>query len=139
MSYKLSIRIINDTEDDIRVVEKACKGGDAKWSYMKHGYALTMSTSGNAGLLVFETTWGEKFALATGVHNYKRWIDLHTNVDGQNAEQWLEKYFTGNAPEDAAKWKQLHSAQNSLSEGKKLDAFYYVNEGNDLRGVFVYH
>lgn len=139
MAYTLKIRIVNDTEDEIHVIDKASRASAARWGQMAHGYMLNMNSSGHAGVLIFENTWGEKFALATGVHNYKRWVDISTSVGDQNATQVLDKYFTSNTTEDGNKWKVWSTVNGKLSGGKQLNAFFYVDEGNDLRADFVYH
>jgi len=41
---------------------------------------LTMGGSGTSGMLRFKNPKGEQFLVALGVHNYKRWCDIVTDV-----------------------------------------------------------
>lgn len=140
MPITIKLRIINDTEDDIRVLDKHGGSADAKWTYMKHGYALTMSHSGTSGSILFESTWAERFVLVTGVHNHKRWCDVNVDVsEDASLESVHKKYYGGHGLEDKVKWKQLGHAKNATKKGKKVAITFYEDEGSDLAAVLVYY
>ena len=83
MSYKITVRVYQTNPNNFfRLVEqtvwKYANGGT--WGESNGEYVLTMGGSGTSGTLRFVGDDGEKFIVALGVHNYKRWGDIVTNL-----------------------------------------------------------
>ena len=81
MSYKITVRVYQtDSNRFFLVVEQSVfKGGT--WAESNGEYVLTMTGSGTSGTLRFVGNDDEIFLVVLGVHNYKRWGDIVTNLD----------------------------------------------------------
>ena len=139
MSYKIKVflyqtnpasgkyfRLVEDT------VWKFANGGT--WDEVNGYYVLKMGGSGTSGSLRFVSDAGGSFVVTLGVHNYKRWGDIVTNLkDDQTACIINPEYYSQDCSNrEKQREKQLSTYQVADSKGVKYSFEYTVAEGNDL-------
>jgi hypothetical protein len=83
MSYNITVRVFQTNPDAFfRLAEQTvwnyANGGS--WDSVSGAYVLAMGGSGTSGSLRFVSSSGENFVATFGVHNYKRWCDIVTNL-----------------------------------------------------------
>jgi hypothetical protein len=140
MAYRINVRIINDTDVHLDVIEKTCwKGAGTAWTKSESGRLLSMNASGTSGMLRLRSSEGEHFAVALGVHNYKRWCDVDVNLsDSQVLTGLHPAYYNENDNKYKALWAQATEATGTSSKGRKFSITFYVVEGNNLRANLVF-
>jgi hypothetical protein len=138
MSYSITAQIYQtNTNAFFRVVEKTvwhfANGGT--WSEVDGTHVLNMGGSGTSGSLRLVSDSGENFIITLGVHNYKRWGDIVTNLgNGQTGVVINPQYYEGDHPERAkARERQLTSYSVSNNKGRKFSFNYTVADGNNLK------
>ncbi|KAM3548919.1 hypothetical protein MY1884_008972 [Beauveria asiatica] len=138
MSYTIKVRVFqSDTKTFFYQVEqgvwKYANGGT--WGFNRGGMTLTMGGSGTSGMLRFKTENGnEAFVVACGVHNYKRWVDIVTNLkDDMTCVSILPEYYNN---QDQARVKAREAQRENYSvknsAGRTISASYSSTEGHDL-------
>ena len=138
MSYTITLKFLNDTEDTLTIIEKTCQGG-AVWTERGHQQTLSMSSSGTSGLLRFQSSIGEKFIVATGVHNSARWCDILVDLDGiQTAMRVHPTYYTDGDPNYKALWNQATMVTKTTGKGKTVGIYFYKADSNNLLAVCTY-
>ncbi|OAA48834.1 Sea anemone cytolysin [Beauveria brongniartii RCEF 3172] len=103
MSYTVQVRVFqSDPKTFFYQVEqgvwKYANGGT--WGYNQGGLRLTMGGSGTAGILRFiADTGSEAFVVVCGVHNYKPWVDIVTNLNkDMTGVSILPEYYNDQDP-----------------------------------------
>jgi len=86
MSYNITVRVFQTNPGVFfRLAEQTvwnyANGGS--WDSVSGTYVLAMGGSGTSGSLRFVSTSGESFVATFGVHNYKRWCDIVTNLTNE--------------------------------------------------------
>lgn len=138
MSYTITLKFINDTNDRITIIEKTCQGG-AAWTETGHQQTLLMSDSGTSGLLRFQSRIGERFIVAIGVHNYERWCDILVDLDdSQTAMRVHPTYYMEDDARYQALWDQAAMATKTTAKGKTIGIYFYKPDGNNLLAVCTY-
>ena len=144
MSYKIKVLVYQTNPDSskfFRVVEnsvwKYANGGT--WDEVNGYYVLKMGGSGTSGSLRFMSDAGGSFVVTLGVHNYKRWGDIVTNLkDDQTACIINPQYYSNEFPKrQAQREKQLSKYQVADSKGVKYSFNYTDAEGPDLEVQIV--
>ena len=141
MSYKITVRVYQTNPNNFfRLVEqtvwKYANGGT--WGESNGEYVLTMGGSGTSGTLRFVGDDGEKFIVAFGVHNYKRWSDIVTNLtDDQTGVVINPQYYDGTPDRAHARESQRSEYSVKNLQGRNFTVNYTVNEGNDLRANII--
>ena len=80
MSYTITVQIYQTNPDAFfRVVEETVWHGGT-WSQVDGAYVLTIGGSGTYGSLRFKSDTDEYFIVTLGVHYYKGWGDIITNL-----------------------------------------------------------
>lgn len=137
MIYTITVRVYQTNPDTFfRIVEqtvwKYANGGT--WSQSNGEHVLRMGDSGTSGTLRFVADNGEKFIVALGVHNYKRWGDTVTNLtDEQTGVVINPQYYDGTPDRAHARESQLADYSVKNVQGRNITINYTVAEGNDLR------
>jgi Fungal fruit body lectin len=139
MSYSIKVSIYQTNPGKggfFRIVEKTV------WKYANggtwddnYGYqVLKMGGSGTSGSLRLQTDSGESFVVTLGVHNYKRWGDIVTNLQNdQTACTINPEYYSSEFPHrQQQREKQLTTYSVANAQGRKLSFEYTKTEGNDL-------
>ncbi|KAH8725726.1 fungal fruit body lectin [Phaeosphaeriaceae sp. PMI808] len=138
MSYTITLKFINDTEDTLTIIEKTCQDG-AVWTERGHQQTLSMPNSGTSGLLRFQSSIGEKFIVATGVHNYARWCDILVDLDGSKTAMRVHPtYYTDGDPNYKALWNQATTVTKTTAKGKTVGIYFYKPDSNNLLAVCTY-
>jgi hypothetical protein len=140
MSYSIQVYLYQTnpaTGAHFRVVEKTvwkyANGGT--WDEVNGHLVLKMGGSGTSGSLRLQSETGESFVVTLGVHNYKRWGDIVTNLkNDQTASTINPEYYSNNFPNrQKQREKQLSTYEIANSKGRKCSFKYTVTEGNDLK------
>ncbi|KAF8273058.1 lectin [Lactarius quietus] len=115
-----------------KTVWKYANGGTWDEAY---GYqVLKMGGSGTSGCLRLQSDSGESFVVALGVHNYKRWGDIVTNLkNDQTATTINPEYYSSEHPDrQKQREKQLTTYSVANLQGRKFSLEYTKAEGNEL-------
>ena len=98
-----------------------------------------MGGNGTCGSLRFASNTGESFIITLGVHNYKRWGDIVTNLkNDQTAMVITPQYYSDNHKNREKKMEaQLTSYSVRNSRGREFSFKYTVTEGQDLKCKIV--
>ena len=136
-SIKVFIYQTNPSKNTyFRVVEKTvwkyANGGT--WDEVDGYHVLKMGGSGTSGSLRLLSNTGEGFVVTLGVHNYKRWGDIVTNLtNDQTACIINPEYYSKEHPDrEKQREKQLTAYEVTDLQGRKYSLEYVVAEGNDL-------
>ncbi|KAF8999162.1 fungal fruit body lectin [Cyathus striatus] len=136
MSYKITVRVYRTNPNAFfRVVEKTvwkyANGGT--WDEANGQHILTMGGSGTSGTLRFVADNGENFIVALGVHNYKRWGDIVTNLSNEQTGVVINPEYYSVKEREQARERQLASYNVNNAKGRNFSINYTVADGNDLR------
>ncbi|KAJ8507908.1 hypothetical protein ONZ45_g9753 [Pleurotus djamor] len=141
MSYKITVRVYQTNPAAwFDIVEKTvwnyANGGT--WTEVDGKHVLTMGGSGTSGILRFAGK-DERFTVALGVHNYKRWVDVNVGLATDQTACLIHKdYYTDGTPRNAAIWKQLSEFKATDSAtGRSVAVKYDVAEGNNLECYII--
>ncbi|KAJ6574540.1 lectin [Mycena capillaripes] len=136
MSYNITIRVFQTNPNAFfRLAEQTvwnyANGGS--WDSVSGAYVLAMGGSGTSGSLRFVSASGESFVATFGVHNYKRWCDIVTNLTNDQVRLLLRCYYDGKFPDRAAqREKQLANYSVANAQGRKIAITFTAAEGNNL-------
>ena len=139
MSYTITARVFRINPNAFfRVAEKTvwhfANGGT--WGEVDETHVLKMGGSGTCGSLRFVSdTTDEKFIVTLGVHNYKRWGDIVTNLtDEETGVVITPQYYGGKHRErEQQREKQLTSYSVKNAKGREISFDYIETEGKDLK------
>ena len=140
MSYKITVRVYHtNTNAFFQLVEKTnwnyANGGTWTECYGEH--ILTMGGSGTSGTLRFLSDTGERFIVALGVHNYKRWSDIVTGLAPDQTGIVINSEYYNSGGRAYAREKQLSTYSVTSSAGRRFTVTYIVTEGNDLKANII--
>jgi len=137
MSYSISVRTVDTTASDpgFTIVEKTvwhyANGGT--WSDTDSIQTLHMGGSGTSGAMRFKNGAGEQFLVLLGVHNYKRWCDIVTDIaPGDTGMKLHPDYYVDGTASYAMLWRQLDQIEKTSTKGTKVHVKYVQAEGNSL-------
>lgn len=135
MSYTITAKVYQTNTNAFfhnveRTVWKFANGGT--WVDVKDTYVLTMGGSGTSGSLRFIADTGEIFVVTLGVHNYKRWGDIITNLSTSDTGLTINPQYYENNELGAQREKQLTTYSVTNNKGRKISFTYTVTEGNNL-------
>jgi hypothetical protein len=137
MSYTITARVYQTNPNAFfnvveRTVWKYANGGT--WSEVNGAYVLTMGGSGTCGSLRFLADTGENFIITLGVHNYKRWGDIVTNLTNEETGVIItpQYYSDSNPDREAQRERQLTTYHVSNLKGRNFAYNYTVADGNNL-------
>ncbi|KAF8066958.1 lectin 2a [Lyophyllum atratum] len=135
MSYNIRVHVVNNTTATIKNIERTV------WYYANGGtwieddqiFILNINGSGTSGTLRFmDTDTGEVFLAAVGVHNYKRWCDIITDLKDKDTSMEIHPTYYNSGTRGGMLWKQLDSIEKTSATGKKISLKYNVADGNKL-------
>jgi len=130
-SYKITAQVhqINPAVF-FHVVEQTVMWKGA-WNLVDGAYVLTMPGSGTCGSLRFVSDTGEDFVITLGVHNYKRWGDIVTDLDYDNTGVTITPQYYGGRTQQREKQLTTYNVNNV--KGRNFQFNYTVAKGNDLK------
>lgn len=136
MSYTLNIRPINNRKDDaLTLVEQSCwAGAGTDWNgYLQEGHLLSMNSSGSSGMLRFRNKAGDRFAVAVGIHNYKRWCDISPDLGDSNPLTKLHgQYYDDKHAKNKRLWAQDDKFEVTTKNGTKIRITFTKEEGKSF-------
>jgi len=138
MSYTISV-IVAQAKDvpSFQIVEKTiwnlANGGT--WTHSNDKEILTMGGSGTSGSLRFVADTGENFIVTFGVHSYKRWGDIVTDLRNDETATTITPQYYSNDHSDREAAREAQRTQYSVrnSRGRNFSFHYTVAEGNHLK------
>jgi len=138
MSYKITLRVYQTNQNAFfRVVEQTVFH-DGSWSDIDGQRVLNMGYSGTSGTIRFESDTGENFLVAIGVHNYKRWCDIVTDLKtDREAGVTVNPQYYNNGERHAQREKQLASFATKNAHGRNIEVRFTVSDGNDLKANII--
>ncbi|KAI9732133.1 MAG: hypothetical protein M1834_004229 [Cirrosporium novae-zelandiae] len=137
MSYIIKLTVFNDSDETLTVVEKTCFTTGIAWTEDETGHFLFMDGSGTSGMLRYKSSSGEIFCLALGIHNYKRWCDIVTDLKEDDTAKNINPAYYGGLKSDII-WTQHSTFATTTKRGSKLKIDYSTNEGRELVAEFTY-
>ncbi|KAF7978507.1 hypothetical protein HWV62_45667 [Athelia sp. TMB] len=135
-SYKIHCCIFQTNPNaHFRIVEQTvfhyANGGT--WGEMDGQKMLCMGGSGTSGTLrLLADKTGECFIVALGVHNYKRWCDVVTNLKDNETGVLINPQYYNNGGRDSQREKQLSSYSVKNAKGRHIEVKFTKDEGTDL-------
>ncbi|KAG8984657.1 hypothetical protein FRB94_010974 [Tulasnella sp. JGI-2019a] len=141
MSYKITIKVFQTNPNAYfhnveRTVWKFANGGT--WMDINGEMVLNMGGSGTSGSLRFQADNGESFVATFGVHNYKRWCDIVTNLSSEQTGMVINaQYYDGTKDRAAAREAQRASYNVNNASGRKITINFTQVEGNDLKANLI--
>ena len=98
-----------------------------------------MGGSGTCGSLRFVADTGENFIATLGVHNYKRWGDIVTNLSNDQTGVVITPEYYSNEHPDREKAREAQLASYSVKnlKGREFSIKYTVAEGNNLKANII--
>ena len=133
MSYSIKVYIYQTNYDGntfFRVVEKAVwnYAGGGTWDEVDGYHLLRMGGSGTCGSLRLQSNTNESYIVTLGVHNYKPWGDILTDLTStQTACVTIPGYYG----QYQRAW-HLDACEVANSKGRVCSYLFTVNEGNEL-------
>ena len=138
MSYTITAEIYQTNQNAFfNVVEKTvwkyANGGT--WGEANGAHVLTMGGSGTCGSLRFASDTGENFIVTLGVHNYKRWGDIVTNLTADQTGVIITPEYYSDDHRDREKQREAQLTSYSVKnlKGRNFALEYTVADGNNLK------
>lgn len=137
MAYTIHVSVVqlSGTYD---VVEQTA-WDNTYWTQHGGTFVLHLQNSGSSGTLRFRRHTNEKcntFIVSVGVHNYKRWCDIVTDLPPNHIGAKHNSLYYGEHPHSTGwgemLWKQLSAIQKTTQEGQNIFLIYTTAVGNDL-------
>ncbi|KAG6811749.1 hypothetical protein H0H92_005946 [Tricholoma furcatifolium] len=136
--YNIRLRIYQTNPGDnnvfFRPVEKTvwnyANGGS--WNQIGGEYVLHMNGSGTSGTIRLLADNGENCIIAVGVHNYKRWTDIVTNLANDQTGVIINPQYYSQKDREEQRERQLVSYQVKNAKGRQFAVNFIQPEGNDL-------
>ncbi|KAJ7725643.1 hypothetical protein DFH07DRAFT_853844 [Mycena maculata] len=134
--YTITIRVFQSKPGSgvfFRVVEQMTRYANTnEWNVVPGGLAFKSGYSGTSGSLRFVDKGGEQFVVSVGVHNYKRWCDIVTDLSTAQTAATVNAEYNTNASHISQREKQLTRCTVSSNKGRTIQVNYSVAEGNNL-------
>nr|4YLD_A Chain A, Sclerotium Rolfsii lectin variant 1 (SSR1) [Agroathelia rolfsii]4YLD_B Chain B, Sclerotium Rolfsii lectin variant 1 (SSR1) [Agroathelia rolfsii]4Z2Q_A Chain A, Lectin [Agroathelia rolfsii]4Z2Q_B Chain B, Lectin [Agroathelia rolfsii] len=139
-TYKITVRVYQTNPDAFfhpveKTVWKYANGGT--WTITDDQHVLTMGGSGTSGTLRFHADNGESFTATFGVHNYKRWCDIVTNLAADETGMVINQQYYSQKNREEARERQLSNYQVKNAKGRNFQIVYTEAEGNDLHANLI--
>ena len=138
MSYTITAEVYQTNHNAFfHVVEETvwnyANGGT--WGHVNGAYVLTMGGSGTCGSLRFASDTGENFIVTLGVHNYKRWGDIVTNLKNNETGVIITPQYYSDSHKDRERQREAQLTSYSVPNihGRKFSLDYTVVDGHNLK------
>lgn len=137
MNYTITAQVYQTNRNAFfHVVEKTvwnyANGGT--WGEVNGAHVLTMGGSGTCGSLRFASDTGENFIITLGVHNYKRWGDIVTNLTNEQTGVIITPQYYSDAHRDREQQREAQLATYNVNnaKGRNFGFTYTVADGNNF-------
>ena len=138
MSYTIHLRVNQTGTDFFGMVEQTvwyyANGGT--WTYNNGEMVLTMGGSGTSGTLRFKNASGSLVLVALGVHNYKRWCDIVTDLAPKDTGVAIQPTYYKDGGGDGSRndmlWKQLSKIEKTDAKGNSFSVNFFKEDGKEL-------
>ena len=139
MSYKITCRVYQTNPNAFftcveKVVWNYANGGS--WTMVDDLHVLKMGGSGTSGTMRFcDLKTGEAFTVTIGVHNYKRWCDIVTNLKPDETACIIQPQYYSGSHKDREAVRESQNMQHSVknAKGRQIQVNYTQGEGNDMQ------
>ncbi|KAI9462631.1 fungal fruit body lectin-domain-containing protein [Russula earlei] len=94
-AYRIQFRIVDETGQDFRIIDRAVKGTSDIWEVTSLTTSkLKMRGNGTSGSLLLSNSKSfESFSVAAGMHNDKPWCDIVVDVPGNAVSQLITNSY----------------------------------------------
>ncbi|KAJ7930900.1 fungal fruit body lectin [Mycena leptocephala] len=134
--YMITVRVFQSKPDSgvfFRVVEQMTRYANTnEWNVVPGGLAFKSAYSDTSGSLRFADKGGEQFIVSFGVHNFKRWCDIVTDLSTAQTAATVNAEYNTNASRISQREKQLTHCTVSSNKGRTIQVNYSVAEGTNL-------
>ena len=137
MSYTITARVFNTNPNAFfrpceKTVWQFANGGT--WDEVEGAHVLKMGGSGTCGSLRFVSDTDENFIATLGVHNYKPWCDIVTNLSPDQTGVIITPQYYSNQHLDRERQreKQLTAYSVKNAKGHQFSIQYTIADGNNL-------
>lgn len=139
MAYRIKLSVVDNYRNRIAAIEEVGGDENAKWTTVDGGFLLSMTKSGNSGIIRFRTTNFETFVVLVGVHNWERWCDIEPDVDvNASAKDIINLYYDASRPQYQKLGLQSPTADVLTSNKNRIRLTYTIKEGHDLAVDLIY-
>jgi len=142
MSYTIAVRVADTSVAGFAIVEQSvwhyANGGT--WSQANNVLTLSMGGSGTSGGLRFQSSAGdERFTVLLGVHNYKRWCDIVTDLVPSDTNFKIQPtyYQDGVRSRSEMLWKWLSETEKKSSKGTAIRVQYTREEDHKFQVMIL--
>lgn len=143
MSYTIHVRINQTGVDWFVLVERLVFTNGGTWSEANGEHALKMNGSGTSGTLCLKNAEGEGVLFALGVHNYKRWCDIVTDLAPRDSAAQIHPayYQDGSIPgsRTGMLWKQLDRIEKTDAKQRKFAINFWKEDDHSLWATIDIH
>ncbi|KAH9946727.1 lectin [Amylocystis lapponica] len=133
MSYTITARKVDVSTIGFFFVEKTVWyfAGGGTWSDTNGIQTLAMPGSGTSGgIRVVSSDGTEAFYVAVGIHNYKRWCDVVTDITDSDTSMKLHPQYYESGERAAIREKQLAEIERTSKKGTKIAVKYLSQQDN---------
>ena len=138
MSYTITVEVYQTNHKAFfHLVEETvwnyANGGT--WGCVNGAHVLTMGGSGTCGSLRFVSDTNENFIVTFGVHNYKRWGDIVTNLKNNETGVIITPQYYSDSHKNREKQREAQLTAYSVPniQGRKFSFDYTVVDGHNLK------
>ena len=96
--YHIRFEIVTDSQDQFRVIDKVLRDPSIdKWTNLSDmNFKLSMTGSGKSGSLLFKNdTVAELFSVTAGIHNYRPWCGIATDLPDEATARGITQSYYG--------------------------------------------
>ncbi|KAH9946701.1 lectin [Amylocystis lapponica] len=129
MTYTITARKVDVSTIGFFIVEKTIGGGEI--SDTNGIQTFTMPGSGTSGGIRFVSSDStEAFYVALGIHNYKRWCDVVTDLTDSDTSLKLHPLYYEPGERAAIREQQLAEIERTSKKGTKIVVKYLSQQDN---------
>ncbi|KAG8995302.1 hypothetical protein FRB94_009296 [Tulasnella sp. JGI-2019a] len=119
---------------DINDVAVHCDSGTWDADPVACTFTLKMKESGTSGALLYRSSDQDACCFVLGIHNYKPWCNVVTNIAPNDTASSILNTFYGKGFRNKD-WEPVLHDQNRTSKGTEADVRFFQSTGNSLTAV----
>ena len=114
------------------LVDKSVHNNSGTWGPSVNGVeVLMMPESGTSGVLRYRNNVGEWFIVVVGIHNYKPWVDIATDLAAHEDTKTVNQEWYGKGKRNQ-NWVQVIEKQTTSKLGTLVDLRILSQSGNQF-------
>ncbi|KAG9010287.1 hypothetical protein FRB94_010637 [Tulasnella sp. JGI-2019a] len=143
MTYTIGVGFFQSNRYPFMIEEKAvwhyANGGtwEGKDGLSYHNWKLTMGGSGTSGALLCRNPMtGDSCCFVLGVHNYKPWCNVVTDLSSSDDATSILSSFYGSGARNQG-WVQVQEDKKTTSKGASVQVRFTIADGNSLAADII--